>query len=263
MHNRPFVALLRATPATVLDDYRRLLNLAEHAEAAPQSIVAVFPYRHSTLPGERAEPWQLDGTLRALAVSQGVQPAVALAAAGHADPLAAVAHLAGVPLVAPGTAAGITLCGAGQVPQLAKHQPLQDIPARLFVVDATTVCRGSGETAQFEIRGVLLASNDIAALAYVTAAVVAGVPASINEYQERFAILDLRGDTALVAERWSVAAPRTPPRKRLALLDRLAAATRRSTAPAQRAYEDWVFHTGWGRLYRTYQRRALAYRSQA
>ncbi|MBU2502769.1 DUF362 domain-containing protein [bacterium] len=62
---RPVVALVEARPETILDDYRRLLDLAglEVGDSRPLSLMT---------PGERdcpgfvAPPWQIDGVLRAL-----------------------------------------------------------------------------------------------------------------------------------------------------------------------------------------------------
>ncbi|MCO6436297.1 MAG: DUF362 domain-containing protein [Phycisphaerae bacterium] len=67
--NRSKVAILRTTPETVLEDYHRLLNLADY-----QSIVAkdadtalkVNISWHFFFPGSSTTPWQLDGVIQAM-----------------------------------------------------------------------------------------------------------------------------------------------------------------------------------------------------
>jgi uncharacterized protein (DUF362 family) len=63
------VAVLRTSPATVLDDYHRLMNLAGYREAlAPDRDTAlkINISWHFFYPGCSTTPWQLEGVIRAL-----------------------------------------------------------------------------------------------------------------------------------------------------------------------------------------------------
>jgi hypothetical protein len=62
---RPVVALVEATPDTILDDYRRVLELAGLGEIAGTGPVALVPQSApgGWVPGAGSPPWQLDGTL--------------------------------------------------------------------------------------------------------------------------------------------------------------------------------------------------------
>lgn len=63
------VAILRTTPATVLQDYHRLLNLAGYQAVLPKTNETALKINiswHFFFPGSSTTPWQLDGVIRAL-----------------------------------------------------------------------------------------------------------------------------------------------------------------------------------------------------
>ncbi len=66
---RSRVAILRTTPATVLEDYHRLLNLAGYREVLPpdrETALKINISWHFFYPGSSTTPWQLDGVIRAM-----------------------------------------------------------------------------------------------------------------------------------------------------------------------------------------------------
>jgi uncharacterized protein (DUF362 family) len=72
------VAVLRTSPATVLEDYHRLMNLAGYQEVidkAADTALKVNISWHFFYPGASTTPWQLDGVVRALE-SDGYDPAL-------------------------------------------------------------------------------------------------------------------------------------------------------------------------------------------
>ena len=71
------VAILRTTPATVLRDYHRLLNLAGYQAILPKDRETALKINiswHFFFPGSSTTPWQLDGVIRALK-QDGYDPA--------------------------------------------------------------------------------------------------------------------------------------------------------------------------------------------
>ena len=63
------VAVLRTTPETVLDDYRRLCELAGMREALDPSATTILKDNiswHLMYPGSNTTPWQLEGTILGL-----------------------------------------------------------------------------------------------------------------------------------------------------------------------------------------------------
>ncbi|MBN2561687.1 MAG: DUF362 domain-containing protein [Phycisphaerae bacterium] len=63
------VAVLRTSPATVLRDYHRLLNLAGYQEVLPKDRDTALKINiswHFFYPGSSTTPWQLDGVIRAM-----------------------------------------------------------------------------------------------------------------------------------------------------------------------------------------------------
>ncbi len=67
--NRPKVAILRTSPATVLEDYHRLMNLAGYRKTIlPQAETAlkINISWHFFYPGSSTTPWQLEGVIRAM-----------------------------------------------------------------------------------------------------------------------------------------------------------------------------------------------------
>jgi len=67
--DRPKVAVLRTTPDTVLDDYRRLCGLAGMKDALDPSAATILKDNiswHLLYPSSNTTPWQLEGTILAL-----------------------------------------------------------------------------------------------------------------------------------------------------------------------------------------------------
>src|SRR5262245_39372745 len=63
------VAVLRTSPATVLKDHERLLELADvtaHLQHGATTILKDNISWHFPFPGANTTPWQLEGTIRAL-----------------------------------------------------------------------------------------------------------------------------------------------------------------------------------------------------
>ena len=63
------VAILRTTPATVLRDYRELMNLAGYQDVIAKDADTALKINiswHFFFPGSSTVPWQLDGVIRAL-----------------------------------------------------------------------------------------------------------------------------------------------------------------------------------------------------
>jgi hypothetical protein len=69
MTDRARVAILHTQPETVLDDYRRLFDLAGGAEALQPNTTTILKDNiswHFPMPGANTTPWQLEGTILAL-----------------------------------------------------------------------------------------------------------------------------------------------------------------------------------------------------
>lgn len=69
MTGRAKVAVLRTTPDTVLDDYQRLLDLADVRSALDPSATTILKDNiswHFPFPGANTTPWQLEGTIAGL-----------------------------------------------------------------------------------------------------------------------------------------------------------------------------------------------------
>ncbi len=65
----PKVAILKTSPATVLEDYHRLLNLADYQTSINKAIDTALKVNiswHFFFPGSSTTPWQLDGVIRAM-----------------------------------------------------------------------------------------------------------------------------------------------------------------------------------------------------
>ncbi len=70
------VAVLKTSPATVLEDYHRLLNLAGYQDTLPKDADTALKINiswHFFYPGSSTTPWQLEGVIRALK-RDGYQP---------------------------------------------------------------------------------------------------------------------------------------------------------------------------------------------
>lgn len=66
---QPAVAVLKTSPATVLEDYHRLMNLAGYQRALPKDRETALKINiswHFFYPASSTTPWQLDGVIRAL-----------------------------------------------------------------------------------------------------------------------------------------------------------------------------------------------------
>ncbi|TYQ15055.1 UNVERIFIED_CONTAM: hypothetical protein Cloal_1461 [Acetivibrio alkalicellulosi] len=63
------VAILKTSPGTVLDDYHRLMNLANYQDYMDKSIDTALKINiswHFFYPGSSTTPWQLEGVIRAM-----------------------------------------------------------------------------------------------------------------------------------------------------------------------------------------------------
>lgn len=63
------VAILKTQPSTVLEDYHRLMNLADyksHLPADKQTALKINISWHFFFPGSSTTPWQLEGVIRAM-----------------------------------------------------------------------------------------------------------------------------------------------------------------------------------------------------
>ncbi|MEK7274540.1 MAG: DUF362 domain-containing protein [Candidatus Desantisbacteria bacterium] len=63
------VAILQTSPATVLQDYHRLMNLASYQDILPKDVDTALKINiswHFFYPGSSTTPWQLEGVIRAL-----------------------------------------------------------------------------------------------------------------------------------------------------------------------------------------------------
>jgi uncharacterized protein (DUF362 family) len=66
---RPKVAIVRTAPATVLEDYHRLMNLAGYQDVIDRGSDTALKINiswHFFYPGASTTPWQLDGVIRTL-----------------------------------------------------------------------------------------------------------------------------------------------------------------------------------------------------
>ncbi len=89
MTSRARVALIRTTPATVLRDYERLLELAEFRRSLDPGTLTLLNLdqrRHFPFPSANTTPWQLEGSARVL-LSAGYRD---LACAQHKTALISV-----------------------------------------------------------------------------------------------------------------------------------------------------------------------------
>jgi len=66
------VAIVRTKPSTVLEDYHRLMNLAEYQNYISKDVDTALKINiswHFFYPGSSTTPWQLEGVIRALNVT--------------------------------------------------------------------------------------------------------------------------------------------------------------------------------------------------
>jgi len=73
---QPIVAVLKTSPETVLDDYRRLLHLAAYQSFLPQDTDLLIKLNLSWtkyFPACSSQPWQVEGVVRTL-LEDGYQP---------------------------------------------------------------------------------------------------------------------------------------------------------------------------------------------
>ncbi len=67
--SRSKVAIVRTTPATVLADYHRVMNLAGYRDVVDPEVETGLKINiswHFFYPGSSTPPWQLEGVIRAL-----------------------------------------------------------------------------------------------------------------------------------------------------------------------------------------------------
>ena len=63
------VAIIKTSPETVLEDYHRLMNLADYQSTLPKDVETALKINiswHFFYPGSSTTPWQLDGVIRAM-----------------------------------------------------------------------------------------------------------------------------------------------------------------------------------------------------
>ena len=63
------VAIVRTTPATVLEDYHRVMNLAGYQDVIAREADTALKINiswHFFFPGSSTTPWQLEGVIRSL-----------------------------------------------------------------------------------------------------------------------------------------------------------------------------------------------------
>ncbi len=270
--------MLLTQPATVLEDYARLLALLKIEPTTLEDIV-LLPYSTGTFPqpGNFTTPWQLEGTvlgLRALGASRisllGRKPSnddlmgLALTArrlglTWQADPGSAKL-LVLLPTLrrVPAARLGATLWLAAHAvrndhyPGLRQHfrleqtmeaQLLERIPT-LAVVDATTVGNGARDRSDRpQVANLLLASRDVVAVDAIGAQLLGldglrDVSALANAQQLRLGIADLA---------------------QIELCGDLAAARLRFPAcpphmpwRSRSSYMAWRYETSWGKLFSRY-----------
>ena len=76
--SRSKVAVLRTSPATVLEDYHRLMNLADYQRVVDPTVDTALKINiswHFFYPASSTVPWQLDGVIRAMK-KDGYDPAL-------------------------------------------------------------------------------------------------------------------------------------------------------------------------------------------
>ncbi|GIV98885.1 hypothetical protein [Roseiflexus sp.] len=284
------VAAVHTTPATVADSYRRLLTLVGIA-ATPRRAILIPRYARSLpFPGAGATPWQLE-TMTRLLLRAGVTSITAVLPARHSDMhgYTAIAAALGIDALrsapqidhetlivvlipcridrhnglfgaTPGVAALFHSAAAIRntphtLPALA--QVRRRGAQLLAVADATTISDGrDAETEYAEVRSVLLASRDPAALDATIAAQFGLDPlqdvAWLHEaHRQGWGTADLHamaicGDVEALNDRWGLATPSSR---------RAIGCCRRWTTADATTLVSWLRHTGWGRLFRNYQTR--------
>jgi hypothetical protein len=281
----------------VLDDYVRLLQPlvpAPIAAGARPLLLLLTGARHP-LPGAGATPWQFEGVARALraaGVNSGVVEVSAAARSAavvqDASAYAPIAAAYGLAWRAPGAVAEESaptpdqfvirlapcdplLLSGGRAPPAALATQLRRERrlgvCSLTVVDATTIVAPHG-VGRPEVRNLLLASMDRVALAAVTARLLGIDPCTLAPLQVAAAQglgcadlerIEIAGARELLdpASLPMAAAPFDRAPCIPALLQRI---MRRHYYWPQRdrpLFDDWLWHTGWGRLFLRYQRAAL------
>ena len=259
------VAIVRASAATILSDYERLLHLVGVPDIGTKHArVQIAIDRRYPFPGSSAPPWQTDGVGRALAAHGVVRQAYQLSRPDSDDwhGHRAVANSLGmvnsydtqeteprlVVLLASLRRGPHRPCGG-----TTRLWPRDSTPqAILAVLDATTIGNGPPGTADNpELGNHLLASNDPAALDEVACALL-GIDHECrhNRIPPEYELL---GDTNLLGQRWlPILSGR---RARLAArLGRQHWEFERWTTRDQQIYTSWLSDTEWGRLFRIYRR---------
>lgn len=79
--SKPKVAILRTTPESVVEDYERLLEMAEWKRFLAEGKTTILKDNiswHLMFPGANTTPWQLEGTIKTLQGARGYEDVVAV-----------------------------------------------------------------------------------------------------------------------------------------------------------------------------------------
>lgn len=243
------VALVRTTPATVLTDYARLLDLIDTPAATGRGCaLRIAIDRRLPFPGSSAPPWQTAGVTRALHRLGYVPRSVWLS---HPDPDDLHGHR--LPLLEAGltdfnapahhgdlqVALAPLRRGPGQPYAGVARVCLPDQRPLIAVLDGTMIGNGpTGSATDPEIGNLLIASLDPRAADLIGAQLLGiDLPSRV--------MIDVVGDRTLLDQRWRPIAARS---SRQAAHDSFNAWGFRD----QQIYTSWISHTGWGQLFRAY-----------
>jgi hypothetical protein len=248
------VALVRASPTTILQDYDQLLDLIDLVDPPPGAgrrySLRIAIDRRLPFPGSSAPPWQTHGVCASLA-RRGYLPGSAWLS--HPDPddfhgYRALLERAGLTDTLNRPAAPddllVLLAPLRRGPELpfagASRLSAAHGSATIAVLDGTMVGNGQAASATApEVGNLLLASRSPAALDTIGARLLGIEPQPLG-------MIEVVGERALLDQRWR---PITGRGGRAA----------RDSFDAwgfeeQQTYTSWLAHTAWGQLFRDYQR---------
>jgi hypothetical protein len=245
------VALVRTSPATVLADYARLLDLIDiPADSGRSYALRIAIDRRLPFPGSSAPPWQTAGVTRALRQLGYVPRSASLS---HPDPDDLHGHRR--PMIEAGLTDFSTSAhpadlqvalaplrrGPGQPYTGVGRLCLPDQRPLIAVLDGAMIGNGPvGAATDPEVGNLLIASHDPGAADLIGARLLGmDLPAHV--------MIDVVGDRALLDQRWRLISARAP---RRAAHDSFDAWGFRD----QQIYTSWISHTGWGQLFRAYHR---------
>jgi hypothetical protein len=279
---RSCVAIIKARPETILDDYTRLLRLIGIPMPIGQATALRFAlYRTMPFPASNIPPWSLEATARVLQAAHHAPEAFAIGInVGQAHGYRQVAQRIDFPISQQGSAPQDALhvllgtvrrgpaCPIGGGSRLLaqslsyqpdtiintlRHRSLNRLPT-LAVLDGTTIGNGPpGDASHPEIGNLLIASLDPIAADAVMATLLAIHP--IEEVAHLALAhshglgcadpgqIELIGDTELIEQRWRPHPARSWNIRRSLL-----------SWPAQdrERYTSWVKQTDWGKLFASY-----------